>query len=59
MMAANTGRGDWGYFESGSWVTNWANDFNGYVRRGTMTLSDFLDDHKDSAKKNLTTCIVS
>ena len=53
MMAANTGRGDWGYFESGSWVTNWANDFNGYVRRGTMKLTDFLNDHKDSAKQEL------
>lgn len=53
MMANNTGRGDWGYFESGQWVTNWANDFNGYVRRGTMTLSEFSEGHGASAKEEL------
>lgn len=53
MMASDTGRGDWGYFESGKWVTNWANDFNGKVREGTMTLSAFLDVRGDNAKTEL------
>ena len=42
ITAANAGRGDWGFFENGRWVTDWANDFNQNVRRGRKTMSDFL-----------------
>lgn len=52
-MAYNVCRGDWGYFESGAWVTNWSNDFNNYVRRGTMTLSAFSDARAANAKVEL------
>ncbi len=41
MASTDIGRGDWGYFEDGGWVTDWANDFNNHVRRGDMTLSAF------------------
>lgn len=51
--ASNAGRGDWGYFESGSWVTDWANDFNGNVRKGTKTMSAFESDNGGTAKTSL------
>lgn len=51
--AVNAGRGDWGYFENGEWVTAWANDFNGNVRRGNKTMSAFVKDNTDAAKKAL------
>ena len=41
-MSYNAGTGDWGYFESGGWVTQWANVFNGKVRKTDMTFTDFL-----------------
>lgn len=41
VASANAQRGDWGYFESGQWVTDWANTFNNRVRRGLMTISAF------------------
>lgn len=52
-MSVNAGRGDWGYFENGSWVRNWSSDFNDYVRLGTMTLSKFESNKKESAKTAL------
>ncbi len=52
-MSMNAGRGDWGYFENGQWVTNWSNDFNDYVRKGKKTLSSFETDKKASAKDSL------
>ena len=60
MMSKNAGRGDWGYFESGTWVTNWSNDFNGFVRKGTMTLSAFLNARGTNAKIELNNmyCII-
>lgn len=51
--ASNAGRGDWGYFESGKWVTDWANDFNGNVRRGNKTISAFVTDNGAAAKQAL------
>lgn len=51
--ASNAGRGDWGYFENGEWVTAWANDFNGNVRRGNKTMSAFVTDNGAAAKKAL------
>lgn len=50
MASENAGRGDWGYFESGQWVTDWANDFNNYVRYGRMSLADFLKNNENAAK---------
>lgn len=41
--------GDWGYFEDGSWVTNWSIDFNSKVRYGTMTVSEFGAQYAESA----------
>lgn len=41
--------GDWGYFEDGSWVTNWSIDFNSKVRYGTMTVTAFSEKHAQSA----------
>lgn len=41
--------GDWGYFEDGSWVTNWSIDFNSQVRYGTMTVTEFGEKHAESA----------
>lgn len=60
MMASNTSRGDWGYFESGQWVSNWSDDFNQKVREGTMTLSNFLDVRGVNAKNELDemTCVI-
>lgn len=49
----NAGRGDWGYFENGQWVTNWSDMFNKEVRTGQHTLSEFEQAKKDNAKKAL------
>lgn len=53
-------RGDWGYFESGAWVTAWANDFNKQVRVGNMTISAFYNAHKESSETSLNNmyCII-
>ncbi len=53
LTSSNVQRGDWGYFESGSWVTDWANDFNQKVRYGDMTITAFYNAHKDSAETSL------
>lgn len=41
--------GDWAYFESGEWVNDWANDFNNYLRKGQMTVSEFLAENETAA----------
>lgn len=53
VAAYNVQRGDWGYFESGEWVTNWANSFNSSVRRGMMTLTEFENTNTAAAKTAL------
>ena len=53
VASANAQRGDWGYFESGQWVTDWANTFNQRVRRGLMTISDFDNECNAAAAKAL------
>ena len=45
--------GDWGYFESGQWVSSWSNDFNNYVRVGDMKLSEFIEKHEDTSAADL------
>ncbi len=52
-MSQNAGRGDWGYFEGGKWVRDWSGDFNGSVRKGTMTLSEFAKANGTTAKTAL------
>jgi len=52
-MSQNASRGDWGYFENGTWVTEWANNFNGKVRKGTQTMSDFATENGEKAKSAL------
>lgn len=49
-MSRTSDVGDWGYFEDGKWVTDWANDFNGKLRQGTQTISEFLSLHKADAQ---------
>ena len=52
-LSCNVSRGDWGYFEEGGWVTDWANTFNASVRQGTMTMSAFLNEKSAQAKTAL------
>ncbi len=52
-VSVNAGRGDWGYFENGSWVTNWSNPFNEEVRRGKKKLSAFEQERAAAAKTAL------
>ena len=49
----NAGRGDWGYFEGGKWVRDWSSDFNGQVRKGTQTMSEFVAANGTIAKNAL------
>lgn len=42
--------GDWAYFEDGEWVNDWANDFNSYLRKGDMTISEFLERNETAAQ---------
>lgn len=49
----NAGRGDWGFFENGSWVTSWANDFNNEVRQGRKILSSFLTTNEEKGVNDL------
>ncbi len=60
MMASNTSRGDWGYFENGRWVSNWSDDFNQKVRKGNMTLSAFLAARGSNAEEELNgmSCVI-
>lgn len=53
LNTSNIQRGDWGYFESGQWVTDWSQDFNLKVRHGTMTITQFTDEHKEEAEESL------
>ncbi len=52
-VANDLSMGDWGYFESGEWVTRWANNFNQKVRYGTQTLTDFESQNSSVAKEDL------
>ncbi len=52
-LSLDVSRGDWGYFNKGSWVTNWSDDFNGFCRLGDMTMTQFLDAHKNSSTADL------
>ena len=45
--------GDYTYFTSVTWITEWSKPFNGDVREGKMTLSDFIKQYKESADTGL------
>lgn len=47
--AMNFDLGDWSYFQNGEWVTDWANDYNGKLRKSQMTVSEFLRDNESKA----------
>jgi len=49
-MSVNAATGDWGYFRSGEWVSNWSDMFNDEVRRGKATLSKFEKEKAENAK---------
>ncbi len=49
----SAGRGDWGYFENGTWVNSWSADFNDEVREGKMTLSKFATNNSAKGKIDL------
>ena len=53
MASYKASRGDWGYFENGSWVTDWSDDFNGNVCAGNWTLSRFASERSAQAKNAL------
>lgn len=58
-LAAQQGDvGDWGYFEDGSWVTDWSTDFNDEVRFGNMPLNTFLNAHTEEGKKALNAMVI-
>lgn len=44
--------GDWAYFENGEWVNRWSGDYNDYVRKGTMTIKQFLAANENRAKQD-------
>lgn len=50
LMSRTTDTGDWGYFEDGQWVTDWANDFNDKLRQGKQTLTEFLNANESKAQ---------
>lgn len=45
--------GDYAYFTSITWITEWSMTFNSDVREGNMTLDRFLADKQDVADLNL------
>ena len=45
--------GDYSYFTSLTWITEWSETFNSVVREGDMTLSAFLADKQDDADMGL------
>ncbi len=49
-MSMNAATGDWGYFSSGTWVSNWSSMFNDDVRRGRATLSKFESEKGANAR---------
>ena len=45
--------GDYTYFTSLTWITEWSMTFNSDVREGKMTFSDFLTKKQDAADTGL------
>ena len=45
--------GDYTYFPSLTWITEWSKAFNSDVREGKLTLSDFISQYEGAANTGL------
>ena len=52
-MAQETDIGDYTYFTSLRWITEWSMAFNSDVREGRMTLTDFFTQKQEVADTGL------
>jgi hypothetical protein len=52
-MAQEADIGDYTYFTSLTWITEWSMAFNSDVREGRMTLTDFLAQKQEVADTGL------
>lgn len=52
-LAQKADIGDYTYFTSVTWITEWSQTFNGDVREGKMTLSDFVKAKQEVADTTL------
>ena len=52
-MAQEADIGDYTYFTSLTWITEWSMTFNSSVREGAMTISDFIAQKQDVADTGL------
>jgi hypothetical protein len=48
-MAQKAEIGDYTYFTSTTWITEWSVPFNTTVREGNMTLADFFNQYENTA----------
>ena len=53
FMAQHAEIGDYTYFTSTTWITEWSVPFNTTVREGNMTLADFFKQYEDTANNLL------
>lgn len=53
MVSRKGDIGDYTYFTSITWITEWSQTFNSDVREGKMTLTDFMNAKKDVADTTL------
>lgn len=53
FLAQKADIGDYTYFTSLTWITEWSQTFNSDVREGKMTLTDFIKAKKDVADTGL------
>ena len=53
FVAQKADIGDYTYFTSLTWITEWSVTFNSDVRQGEMTLSDFLAQKQNAADTGL------
>jgi hypothetical protein len=52
-MSQNADIGDYTYFPSLTWITEWSLAFNSDVRQGNLTLSDFIAQYQSAANTGL------
>ena len=52
-MAQEADIGDYTYFTSLTWITEWSMTFNSNVREGSMTISDFITAKQEAADTGL------
>ena len=52
-MAQKADIGDYTYFPSLTWITEWSMTFNSDVREGRMTISTFITQKQDAADMGL------